>query len=152
MGEIGGGSRMDKNADLTTWEMAEMRLSVHRLSPDTNPHRPWSFQNVPEEIQDSRNKECKYCRAIDTVAHTLFPLCPRWHTQRQTLHTRMGTADLTTENFLEVMIMEKKKWKNIHNFIRTVMTRTNGNTDQYCVDDYTNPVVPAQYPPEERGF
>ncbi|KAG5873272.1 hypothetical protein JTB14_013183 [Gonioctena quinquepunctata] len=113
---------MDKNADPRTWEMAEMRTSVHRLLPNTSPHRPWGFQNVPEEIQESRNRteKCKYCRAIDPVAHTLFD-CPSWHTQRQTLHITMGTADLTTEKFLEVMIMEREKWKNIHNFMRTVM-------------------------------
>ncbi|KAG5866090.1 hypothetical protein JTB14_026726 [Gonioctena quinquepunctata] len=79
-----------------------------------------AFRTYLKRFKRAETEECKYCSAIDTVAHTLFD-CPGWHTQRQTLHVTIGTADLTTENFLEVMIMEREKWKSIHNSIRTVM-------------------------------
>ncbi|KAK9739232.1 hypothetical protein QE152_g9199 [Popillia japonica] len=86
----------DKDSNVDFPNKVKMLGTVKDLFPETN--EVWTYDNA-----DTKTRQC-----------------PRWDETRESSHAKLGTP-LNSQNIIEIMSTNEKKWNIAHSMIKTIM-------------------------------
>ncbi|KAK9737961.1 hypothetical protein QE152_g10290 [Popillia japonica] len=94
--------------------------------------RKWeNTQEVAQwkKIGKSIDDNCIYCGKRDTVEHTVLD-CKRWQAERSQLKSQVGKEMQSVTNMINLMVEHSGIWKEVHRYIRDVMSKKEKETRQ----------------------
>lgn len=103
--------------NLVPWVNCNHRNPDYYLTQFLSGHG--SFKEYTKKMGITPDDRCMYCSEIDTAEHTILK-CDRWVCERKELENNLGTQ-IVTENLAELLIVNKRNWEDISEFIRKTM-------------------------------
>ena len=113
--------------EIKQWILCKHRRTDYYLTQFLSGHG--SFRNYTHRFQLSENDKCIYCDLIDSPKHTIFE-CARWTELRHEFYKTIN-YDICPNNIISHMISNIKKWEEIHNYIRNIMSLKENEEREY---------------------
>lgn len=103
--------------NVVTWTKCKHRRTDYFLTQFLTGHG--RFGSYTTRMKIKTDDRCAYCGLTDTPEHTILN-CVRWSVARTEVEIELD-AELNTGNIIDIMMRDRRSFKAIHGFVRTVL-------------------------------